>query len=343
MKLYILSLLLIPLCTFSQTGGKHTFALLDLGYNARSTALGTDFISVIDKDINLGISNPSLYNPLMNNQASFNHAIHASGINYGMASYGRSFGESVTGGASIRYISYGKQDRRDEAGIQAGTFTPGEFIFGVGASKILNPQITVGANVNLLYSQLDRYTAFGASLDLAGTYHLDKANLVITALVKNAGMQFKSYTSNNRAPLPAEFQAAISHKLKHAPFRISLLMHHLNKWDITYVDPYAKPKIDPLTNDTIQVKVPGFGKKLAHHLTYQLEILISKNIHLRMAYDYHRRQEMKVDTKPGLSGFSFGLGLMFKKFSIEYGLAIYSKAGYNNMFTLSTNLSSWKK
>ncbi|MCE2744100.1 MAG: penicillin-binding protein, partial [Fluviicola sp.] len=44
---------------FAQTGGTTTYSLLNLGYSARANALGTDFISVKDQDVNLGVSNPS--------------------------------------------------------------------------------------------------------------------------------------------------------------------------------------------------------------------------------------------------------------------------------------------
>jgi hypothetical protein len=108
-------------------------------------------------------------------------------------------------------------------------------------------------------------------------------------------------------------------------------------------DPTAKPRIDPLTGDTIPVPVAGFGEKLARHFTFQTEVLISKNIHFRVAFDYHKRQEMKVVARPGFSGFSFGLGMYFKRFSLDYGFLIHSVAGYTNGFTLTTNLDKWKR
>lgn len=328
---------------FSQTGGAHSFAALDLPFNARSMALGTDFISAKDQDINLAFSNPALYNEKMHNHMAFNHGIMPSGVNFGMLNYGRKFKNNITGGVALRYVSYGKMQRRDASGLDLGTFSPGEFVLTSGLGKQLNPNISVGANVNLIYSQLEDYSAFGASLDLAGAYQLEKANLLITVLAKNIGYQFKSYTKQNRSELPAEFQLAISHKLKHAPFRFSLLMHHLNQWDITYKDPTAKATVDPLSGDTIPVKLPGFGEKLARHFTYQVEVLVSKNIHIRMAFDYQRRQEMKLATRAGLSGFSTGFGLYFNRFSLDYGFLIHSAAGYSNMISLTTNLDKWKK
>jgi hypothetical protein len=329
--------------SFAQTGGSTTFSLLDLSYNARSTALGTDFISIKDKDLNLGVSNPSLYNSTMDKQFSFNQAFLAGGINYGMVNYAKSLDSNRTVAGNIRYINYGEMTRRDEAGVDLGTFRPAEFVFGVGGAKQINPYLSIGTNVNLLYSQLANYSSLGISVDIAGTYYNKKKQFLVTALVKNAGLQLKKYTTENKEILPVELQMAVSYKLEHAPFRFSLLGHHLNMWDITYVDPTIQPTIDLLTGETVPVVLPKFTEKLARHFTYQVELLLTKSFNLRFAYDYHRRQEMKFVQRPGVAGFSFGVGLNFKRLNIDYGLAVYSASGFNNMLTLRTDLSKWKK
>jgi hypothetical protein len=341
-QLLLFSVLVLTHYTWAQTGGNTAFSLLDLNYNARSAGLGNDFISVKDQDVNLGVANPSLLNEKMHTGLGINQALLAGGINYGMVAYAHKLKVGILS-THIRYVNYGEFIRTDVNGTTQGTFKPFESIIGAGFGKQLNPRISVGANLNLIYSQLESYNSFGIAVDLAGTYTHKNENLLVTALVKNAGMQLKTYTENNRAPLPAEFQMAVSYKLNHAPFRFSLLAHHLNKWDITYVDPNLKPTLDPLTGDTIPVKIAGFGEKLARHFTYQVEILASKNIHIRAGFDYHRRQEMKLEERPGIAGFSFGTGLYFKRFSVDYGFVIYSRAGFNTMLTFTTHLSRWRK
>ena len=345
MKTTLLSgLLLLGGLAFGQTGGNNAFPFLDLTYNARGAALGGDFISIMDQDINLGVANPSLLNPKMHRQASINQALLAGGINYGMANYGFKLKEIGTMSGYIKYVNYGQFQRTAVNGTNEGTFTPIEFIVGSGIGKQLNPRLSIGGNVNFIYSQLETYNAFGASIDLAGTYYNEEKQFLFTALVKNAGIQFDSYADDgNRAPLPAEFQMAASYKLAHAPFRISLLAHHLNQWDITYNDPSLQPTVDPLSGDTIPVPRAGFLEKFGRHFTYQVEILASKNLHLRTGFDYHRRKEVALEKRPGAAGLSFGLGLYFKKFSLDYGFVIYSRAGYNNMLTLSTNFDNWRK
>lgn len=329
--------------TAAQTGGTTSFAILNLPFNARSLALGTDFISIKDQDLSLGVSNPSLINSKMNKRASFNQALLPAGINYGMVNYGRTLKNDFVGVAHLRYIDYGKMIARDAIGNDIGVFKPMDFIFGASVAKPFSPKLSVGATLNFIYSQLESYSSFGAAIDMAGNYYNEEKQFLATLLVKNAGYQFKSYAGKRHDPLPVELQLAVSKKLKHAPFRFSLLAHHLTKWDLSYVDPTLKPTVDALTGDTVPVPKAGFVEKAARHLTYQLEILFSQNFHIRAAYDYQRRQEMKLVERPGLSGFTFGVGLYFKKFTVDYGFGVVSRAGFQHMISLSTDLGAWRK
>jgi len=341
--LTIIFCLSIGISAFSQIGGNYAFPIMSLPYNARSAGLGVNFITAIDQDVNLGIANPSLYNEKMNNQASFSHGIISGGINYGMAAYGRSFGKKFNAAANVRYMSYGVQQRTNEVGEIIGTFHPSDYVIGVGTSYAIDSNFRVGANFSLMLSQLDRYVALGASLDIAASYYIPKANLLLTLVGKNAGVELKDYTNNKRSPLPLDLQFGISHRLKHAPFRFSMVYHHIQKWNLSYFDPNTPPIYDPLTNDSIFAKPDEFGKKLAQHLTFQAEILLGRIFQIRAAFDLYRRSLLKVPNRGGIGGFSFGLGLYFKQFSIDYGINFYSVAGMQNMFTISTNFDKWKK
>jgi len=338
-----LLLILLVLSSFSQAqiGGTHTFALLDLTFNARSAGLGGDFITAKDQDVNLGVANPSLLNSKMDNSIGVNQAFHAGKINYGMVVYGKALKKNQFITGHIRYVSYGNMQRTEINGTNSGQFNPFEYIAGVGFGQQLNPRISVGGNFNIIGSHLETYNSYGASVDLAGTYTSSNENLLVTAMVKNGGVQFYGY-NDERAPLPINFQLGTSYKLDHAPFRFSLLAHHLNKWDLSYNDTNLKPTIDPLSGDTIPVKRAGFGEKLAQHLIVHVEILATKNIHLRAGFNYYARQSMKLESKPGVAGLSFGTGLYFKRFALDYGFTVYSKAGFNHMLTLTANISKIK-
>ena len=62
---------------------------------------------------------------------------------------------------------------------------------------------------------------------------------------------------------------------------------------------------------------------------------------LRFGYSPRRRMELAHDNKPGLIGFSWGIGFRIKKFHISYGSAKYHLAGPSNHFTVTTNLSEY--
>mgnify|MGYP002629981077 FL=1 len=334
---------LISFTATPQTGGTNSFTFMDLAFNARSLGLGTDFISVKDTDVNLGVANPSLINSQMDKHASFSQALVPGGINYGMVNYARTLKKNFVGVGHIRFVDYGKMTRRDEFGNDQGTFKPMDMIIGASVSRPFSPKLSIGASLNFIYSTLASYTSLGASVDFAGNYYNEDNEFLATLMVKNAGYQFKGYTKKTHDPLPVNVQFAVSKKLAHAPFRFSFLAHTLNRWDLSYVDPNAKETIDALTGDTIPVPTAGFVEKIGRHLTFQTEILVSKNFHLRAAFDLQKRQQMKLEARPGASGFSFGAGFYFKKFSVDYGMAVVSRAGLQHMISLSTDLDQWRK
>lgn len=342
-NLIVIHLLLLSPLSFGQIGGQYGFAFLDQAFSARSVGLGTNFLTAIDEDVTLGLAVPSLLNERHHKNATFNHSILSGGTNYGMFGYAHKLKNAGMLSGHIRYFSYGKMDWNLPTGETVGTFSAGDVIVGAGYGHQLNPIITIGANVNMILSNLETYTAFGMSADLAGTFWFEKSNITVTAMVRNFGYQFAGYTSKNRAPIGANPMLAISHKLKHAPFRISVLTHHLHKWDLTYSDPNEQPKKDPLTGKMIEPERAGFMEKLGRHFTFQLELLLGQYVHVRAAFDYHQHKEMKIIDRTGMAGFSFGFGLMLKKFQLQYGINIISAAGFNNMMTFSTNISQWKK
>jgi hypothetical protein len=346
MKIIVTTLLLIiPFLFKAQTGGVNVFPFLDLGYNARAVALGGLLITPYDDDINMGVLNPASFNEEMHNSIGFNHALHAGGINHGQLVYGRHFDNVGTAALHLRYVAYGKMDRTDEVGNTIGEFSAGDFVFGGSIGHRLNPRISVGATFNVIWSQLEAYSSMGLSLDLAGMYQSESGRTTVTALVRNAGYQLTTFTEDkdNRAPLPIQPMLGISHKLEHAPFRLSVVAHHLNQWDLTYNDPNLEPTIDPLTGEEVPVPTAGFGEKLGRHFIFQVEVLGGDLLRVRAAFDYHSRRQMLVQNRPGMGGFSFGAGFNFKRFSIDYGLKIFSSAGFNNLLTLRTDFDMWKK
>lgn len=340
--LFLFFTILTPVWT--QIGGTGVFGSLNLPYSARHVGLGGNAITAFDSDVTMGLHAPSLLHAEHHKMAAFSHSILAGGINYGQFGYAHQLeGKQQFLSTSFRYLSTGSMPLTLPTGEQIGKFSAGDLIASIGYGQKRNEVVSYGVNVNFAFSSLETYQAFGATLDFSGTLNFADKNTVVTALVRNVGAQFNGYVTNNREAIEPNPMIAVSHKLAHAPFRVGLVAQHLNRWDIAYFDPNAKATLDPFTNELIQPDRPNFLGQTMHHVVLQLEAIFGKNVAVRAAFNYKQREEMKIMNRHGMSGFSLGLALSLKKFQFQYGFNAISAAGFNNMFTLTTNINEWKK
>ncbi|MFH0866686.1 MAG: type IX secretion system protein PorQ [Bacteroidota bacterium] len=326
---------------FAQIGGSYTFAFLNLPNSARIAAMGGNVNAIKDDDISLALVNPSLITTRMHNQVALSFIDYYSDINYGFVSYARNFKKIGMFDASIQFINYGTFTNTDATGVSYGTFTAGEYALNIGWGRQLDSVFSIGANLKNIYSHFDSYTSYGIAVDVAGTYSNSKSMFAATLLALNIGRQLKYYTDGNNEPLPFELQAGISKKLAHTPFRFSIVMRHLEKWDLTYSDPnHPEPTVDALTGEPIPEKKFGkFLDKCMRHVVVGGEISPSKNFSIRLGYNYQRRKELAVDSKTATVGFCWGFGFRIKQFHFNYARAAYHLVGSPNHITISTNLS----
>ncbi|NBV68969.1 MAG: hypothetical protein EBR74_10570 [Flavobacteriia bacterium] len=326
----------------AQQGGNHVFSFLNLPTGARSAALGGHSSATADQTLDFAIANPSLANELMVGHFSLQQSLLPAGITYGNLATALPLGKGILL-PYIRYVSYGKFQGYDAVGNLTQTFTAFDFQAGASFALKLNPSFQLGAGASIIGSYLESYSAYGVCGNFGIQYHHPNELFQATLFAKNIGVQLKGYTSGNLwNPLPLEIQGSASIKLKHAPFRFTLIAQHLNQWKIGYYDPRILPTLDPLTGDTIAAPTVGFGEQLARHFALQTELITKGVFQMRLGFDFQRRQELKLQEKPGLAGFSMGLGLNFRKFRIDYGFMIYSKAGMSNSLGISSKLMNWK-
>ncbi len=348
MKLFYIHLLLLFGLTstqmHAQLGGNYVFGFLNLPTGARAASLGGYASPTADKTLDFAIFNPSLANESMIGNYSIQQAIMPSGITFGTVSTAISLKKGILV-PFIRHVSYGSFQGYDATGNATNTFSAFDFQAGASYTYPINPVFTLGVNAGIIGSYLETYSSYGFAGSFAVQYHHKNELIHASLLARNVGIQFKGYTGFEDAlnPLPLEIQGSLSIKLKHAPLRFTFIAHHLNQWKIGYYDPSILPKIDGLTGDTIQPPNVGFFEQLGRHLAVQAELVTKGVFQLRIGFDYHRRQELKLEQTPGLAGLSFGIGLNFRKFRLDYGFMVYSKAGINNSIGLSTKISDWKK
>lgn len=326
----------------AQIGGKYVYQFLNIPASARVAALGGTFISIKDNDPNAALQAPSLLNPSMTKSVSLSAVSYPDGVKFGDATYVQDVEKIGTFMATMHYVNYGTFQQADEFGNFNGTFKAADYALSLGWGYQLNPLFSVGAAVKAIYSDYYLYNAFALATDVSATMYDSVSQWTVTVLVRNVGAQLNKYVPGNSEPLPAEALIGASKRLTHTPLRFNVNYRHLQKLDLAYTDPNDFGDVDPLTGEA-SVKDYGFFNKFSRHFSIGAEILLSKNFHIRTAYNFQRRRELAVSTRPGLTGFSFGVGMKISKFIISYGRGNYHLAGGANHFSISTRLSDFLK
>ena len=329
MKKKVLSficLILIASSSFSQTGGDNIYEFLNLTHSGLVSSLGGTNVSLTGNNLNLVYHNPALLNSGMNNNLALNYVNYFAGINYGLAMYSKSYPGTGNFAAGLTYLNYGSFTETDVTGIITGNFSAAEYALSLIYSRELDSLFSVGITLKPVLSQLERYSSFGFAFDIGGTWH-NRCNLLSVGLVfKNIGYQITTYAGESHEKLPFEIQAGISQRLAHAPFRFSLTLRHLEKFDLTY-----QYNI-PVTSENSKVS-SGFMENSLRHAIFGIELIPHKNFYVSAGYNYQRRRELEIESKVSTVGFSWGFGINTSVLNIEFGRATYHLAGS------STNVS----
>jgi hypothetical protein len=340
-RLFIV-ILFLPMALMAQEGGSTIYSFLNVPAAGRVAAMGGTFISIKDNDLNVALQNPALLNPSMNKFVSLSGVTFFSDIKFGDAAFAKDFGKLGMFDAYIHYADYGTFKHTDNTGEILDNFKAADYAFGFGWSRQLNKLFSVGANLKGIYSDYYLVNSFGIAADIGAAFNDSDRSWTASIVAKNAGRQISTYVDGVHEPLPIEVQAGVSKGFKHVPLRFNLNLRHLEKGNITYVDPNDEANVDLVSGDTTQSKIT-FLDKLARHAIVGAEISITNHFIISTAYNWQRRQELKIDSRPGLVGISFGFTLKVSKFMISYGYAQYHLAGASNHFTVSANLGDFIK
>jgi hypothetical protein len=332
-SLLVACLLLACQGLFAQRGGERIYEFIHLPISARATALGGSQIAAPVNDYGLSGGNPAMLNASMDKTLLFQHNFHFDGIANGFAGYAKQINKwNATVHGGIHYLSYGKFTAADDRGNITGEFKANDLAIQLGMAKQLNERISAGVQLNYIQSSLETYTSNGLLLDLGLTYASEDGLNHYAFVLKGSGLQFTTYyEGDERGRMPVDLQFGISKRLAHVPFRLSVLAHSLNRWDLRYDSPLDEETTIGFGEE--EPREPSkFGQDVDNvfrHLVFGGEFLIGKNegIMLRLGYHHQRRKELSVVGLRSLAGFSGGVGLNFRSFVLDYGFAVYHQAG----------------
>ena len=315
----------------AQNGAYQTFKFISINPSAKALSMGSVRTSQADNDLNSTLLNPAFLNPQNDKQASFSYLNYISDSHLGLFSYARNHKLGMFQ-ASVLYYSGGKFVQTDETSTITGSFKVNETAFIGSWSKQLDSVLQVGASVKFLTSALETYRANAIAFDLGATYRHPNQQFTAGFVAKNIGFQMKTY-AGKRANLPLDIQAGLSYKFAHVPFRFTCTAIQLNRYKLVYVDTSAANNIDPITNQVVEPNKRIFGN-IMNHFVFGGEILLLKSFQIRAGFNFKRRDELKVENYPAISGLSLGFGLKLKKMQLNYGYARYHFYGNANSISI---------
>ena len=335
---FIIISVFLPNILFAQIQNS-SYNSLNLNNSSRVLSMGGDVISIVDNDVSLAFQAPSLLNKEMNRQMSFNFVDYVSDINFISFHYAQKISNNLMIFSGLDAINYGEFIGSDATGNSTSLFTANQQIFTLGTAKQISDKFTLGTNIKLLNSQLESYHSLSLSSNVSTTYFNKENNLAATLLFKNMGKPIKSYTSTSEN-LPFEIQFGLSKSLQHLPFRYSLVLHHLNVYDIS--NDYNLNTIYDLTSNTIIIKKETVAKKMLRHVILGGELNpFRKSLYLRAGFNFQRREDLKLSSSFSMSGFSWGMGFSVRKIQINYSRSALHSSSVLNSFSLITNLSNF--
>jgi hypothetical protein len=324
---YIVIMCLLTTVSAGQTGGDNIYEFLNLTHSGLVSSLGGTNVSLNTDNLNLAYHNPALLKDNMDNSLVLDYVNYFAGVNYGLALYSRSFDGKGSFAAGITYLNYGSFTAADPSGNITGSFTASEYAMSLMWARKIDSLFSVGINIKPVLSHLERYTSFGFAIDIGAGY-VSRSGLFSAGItIINTGLQLTTYAGEERQKLPFEIQAGVSQQLAHAPFRFSLTLRHLQKFDLAYH-----------YNDTIASvddrEVSEFLENILRHAVVGVELIPHKNFYLSAGYNYQRRSELSLDSRVSTVGFSRGFGINTSFLKIEFGRARYHLAGSSNHISL---------
>lgn len=285
------------------------FDFLRVETGAKASSLAGAFDTYTD-DPNAMFYNPASLSTITNNKVSAGFGKYLLDMNFGTLAYAQKYKDLGWFGIGVKYFDYGSFDRADETGTPTGeTFNANDLMVSVGYGNFIYERINYGFTLKYIYSGIAEYKSSAVAMDFGLQYHMPESQLSLSFGVNNLGSQLSSYI-DTKEKLPLDIRVGVSKRLEHTPVRLNVTFSKLNE----------------------------SREKLLQHLkafSIGAEFIFSDYVSARLGYDNESRQDMKLGTSLGISGFSTGLGIRFaEKYVFDYSLNSLGKVGSTHRVNL---------
>ncbi len=317
--------------------GQYVYPFLNYPWSTHNAAYGGNNVAMATDGINGAMANPALLSDATHQQIALNYTNYVSDVSVGSVAYGQNFGKHKFG-FGIQFVDYGSFEGYNEYGEYTSDFTAKEFALNLEYALQLSEFWNAGLTLKPIYSSYENYSSFAMGVDLGLAYIKEEKGMSLGFVAANIGRQFVGYNDEIES-LPLNIMASFNKKFQHAPLRIAITAHDLQKWDLSYTDTKTK---STLTGEDVDNTISNIDM-FFRHINVGVDIIPTKNFYLTVGYNHRRGAELKLDDTKSIAGFSFGGGIKVSKFEVGFTAAQYQKGIMSYQFSLSTDLKAFKK
>ncbi len=329
---FIISVFLSWIC-FDVSGqtNNSVYDFLTVPTSSHVFGLGGTNISLIDEDVTLVQSNPALLGPEIDRQCAVSYMHYLGSANFAGIRFGMAAGERGAWAFGIRYLNYGEQTAYLPDGSMAGNFSSSDIVAEGSYSHDFTDRLRGGINIKLVYSAYEKYNAVALASDLGLNYYDDERDLSLSLVLSNMGGQLKRF-EDSYDHLPFDISLGMMKGIGESPFSFGITANNLTKWRM----PYYSHSEDG-ENESLKLK-SNFAGNLFRHLIFCVQYLPSDHFYVDLGYNYKMRTDMSAYQRNFLSGFSAGLGLKVRSFSIGVSYAMPHKSASSILLNLGLNI-----
>ena len=329
---FLCCMLALPLRAQIEGAGSGVFHFLGLPASSRLCALGGENVAIADGDISMAYGNPALLTSHTDKVLQLNYAYYLAGTMFGSAMYGHNWGDNYFA-AQVHYLDYGKLSYADEWGQMNGaTFTAKDVCVNLIYARQLGPQFRVGATIKPIFSIYESYGSFALGADVGVHFQTKDTLFQMGLALRNIGWQLKSFYEEDFGQhtemLPLNLELGMALRLAHAPIRLGVTVHNLQRWNI------APPQ---------EEAVKWYDMLFRHTIWFVDIVPRSEKFYLTVSYNHRRQAEMALTDVSSMAGLGLGLGMKIHKFRLGVAMSQYSKSNFTFQASLSTDINSFLK
>jgi len=281
-----------------------SFEFLRMEVSAKAAGMAGAYVS-IEKDVHALFYNPAGIATINNPTGALSYMDGVLDFKIGSAAFVYPIGNKGIGGLSINYINYGDFEGKDRFGNDTGTFNARDYFVALSYATSLSNRIFTGVTGRYISSKIAGYGAAALTVDAGILYVIPKHDLNIGFTISNIGQAISAYIET-KEKVPTHIKAGLSKKLAYLPAVLSL-------------------EIRQFFHNEFQVAGGG-------------EIKFNERFFGRLGYNSIGRDQKIGISGYRFSGFSFGLGFLFRQIEIDYSFSSLGTIGNQNRITIVSSL-----